>query len=260
MKFNLLKTILLFLLIGMSAETLHAQGRLIRKIQQRAEDKAVDKIFGDSDKKDDPETKRYEDEASEPTRHRKGGGLEKDIPDVNQNILDAESAYEARKFAEAKAAIRQALWGVELGIGQNILNSLPKTVEGLNADTDEDRVSSTGIGFVGLVIERMYKGSNDMELKASIGNDAALLGLAGVYMASGMYVNTTDDTDQKQIRYQEHRGIITYDDYEGYTLSVSFGQSSVFVVRGTNFETEGQFMAAANTFDINTIKKELGEQ
>jgi hypothetical protein len=144
-------------------------------------------------------------------------------------------------------------------MGQQLLASLPEKVSGLSFQPDEDRVSSTGIGFVGLVIERTYNDGKDKQLKASIGNDAALLGLAGIYMAGGMY-QTTDETNQKQIRFQDHRGAITYDDYEGYTLSVPFGQSSIFLVKGTNFEDESQFMSAAGNIDINTIKRELGEQ
>jgi hypothetical protein len=257
MKTILTRFSMLLILFFLGINTIEAQGRLIRKIQQKAEDKIIEDIFNDSDKK---ETETLDDgtESSSSTRHRKGGGLSQDTPDVLQYISDAENAFEAQKFSEAKSAIRQALWGVELGIGHNILNSLPDDVEGLKKNESEDRVSSTGIGFVGLVIERVYQGSDDMELRASIGNDSGLLGLAGMYMAEGMY-QTTDDANHKQIRFQEHRAYIEYNDDEGYTLGVPFGQSSVFVLIGSNFDSEKDFLSAANKFDIEKIKKELGE-
>jgi hypothetical protein len=259
MKKNLVKILMLLLICSLASPAANAQGRLIRKIQERAEDKAVDKIFGESDKKESPDSRPYESESSQTTRNRKGAGLTKDTPDVIQNINDADRAFEASKFSESKSAIRNALWGVELGIGQNVLKSMPEKVDGMDALTDEDRVSSTGFGFVGFVIERSYRDGKEKQLQAAIGSDAALLGMAGMYMAGGMY-QTTDETNQKQIRFQEHRASIHYDDYEGYTLSVPFGQSSIFLVKGKNFEDESQFMSAAGSFDMNTIKRELGEQ
>lgn len=267
MKAIVLKTVLLVFLACLGAETVHAQGRLIRKIQEKTEDRIIDEIFKDQKKPDEnvgretpgtPAGRDYDDATG--TRNRRGGGLSQDVPDVPQNISDAEKAFSAQKYAEAKAAIRQALWGVELGIGQNILKSLPESVDGLQAQKERDRVSSTGIGFVGLVIERSYQGKDDVELQTSIGNDAAMLGLAGMYLASGAYVQSTDETNAKQIRFQEHQAFIQYDEYTGYTLSASFGQSSILVLTGVNFDSENQFMAAANNFDIEKIKKELGEQ
>ncbi len=246
-----------------AAVTLNAQGTLIRKMKEKVEQKVVDEIFKD-DKKDGQNTPtptpNPNPESSSSTRNRKGAGLSQDVPDVNQNIADANLAFDAKKYSEAKAALRQAVWGVELEIGQKILKSLPETVEGLKTDPEQDRVSSSGYGFVGLIIERVYLGKDDKELRAMIGNDAALLGMANMYMASGAYMNTSDMKNQKQIRYKDHNANIRYDDSEGYTLSVAFGQSSVFVITGANFDSEKNFMAAANVFDLNSIKKELGVQ
>jgi hypothetical protein len=259
MKKLLTRATILLLLTSLGVASAHAQGRLIRKLQDKAEDKIIEDIFKDSEKDKGTKTISTDDDASSPTRNRKGGGLSQEAPDVNQHIADAEIAFNKKSYSEAKAEVRQALWGVELEIGKKILLSLPESVEGLQKVDSEDRVTSTGVGFVGLVIERVYQGKEDMELRTSIGNDAALLGLAGVYMVGGMY-QTTDETNQKQIRFQEYKAFIEYDDYEGYSLSVPFGQSSIFVLRGANFETENQFMAAANNFDLKKIKKELGEQ
>jgi hypothetical protein len=259
MKKLLTRATILLLLICLGLASAHAQGRLIRKLQDKAEDKIIEDIFGDSEKDKGKETTITENEADSPTRNRKGGGLSQETPDVSQHIADAETAFNKKSYSEAKAEVRQALWGVELEIGKKILLSLPESVEGMQKVESEDRVTSTGVGFAGLVIERVYQGEEDMELRTSIGNDAALLGLAGMYMVGGMY-QTTDETNQKQLRFKEHKAFIEYDDYEGYTLSVPFGQSSIFVLKGANFETENQFMAAANNFDLEKIKKELGEQ
>ncbi|MFW5657767.1 MAG: hypothetical protein ACOC0C_09125, partial [Bacteroidota bacterium] len=112
--------------------------------------------------------------------------------------------------------------------------------------------------FVGLIIERTYQ-NDDQELSVSIGNDAGLLSATNMYLSSGAYASSTGD-DYKRIQYQENPGIIEYDDYDGYTLSVPFGQSSIFVLNGKNFASEEAFMKAADAFNMNDIKNQLSEK
>ena len=122
-----------------------------------------------------------------------------------------------------------------------------------------DNVASGSIGFVGLIIERMYRG-NDQQLKVTVGNDAALLTSVNMYLSSGSYASSTEEQNHKQLKFKEYRGVLSYDDYSGYTLSVPFGQSSIFVAEGVNFANEQEIIAAANEFDIEKIKNEFGEQ
>lgn len=246
---------LFFLQAGLSE--LYGQGRLLRRLQEEAERKAIEEIFG---REQESESRRAEGDDASSARNRRGSGLTQSVPDVNQHIDEAREAYSASRYSSAKAALRQAMWGVELEMGQQVLASLPATIGGLPYNSQRDRVSSTGVGFVGLVIERVYAGGDDMELSLSIGNDSGLFSLARMVATSGMYVTSTDDANQKQVRFQEHNAYIQYDDYDGYLLSVPFGQSSIFLLKGVNYDTEEQFMAAANQFNIQSIKQKLGEQ
>lgn len=251
-------SILVFTLVMLS-ESLYSQGRLLRRLQEQTEERIINEIVG--------EPNRSEERREEPDRsdrmdgqNRRGAGLDREIPDVNRNITEAGEFYESKDFIGSKTSVRNALWGIELEIGQKVLASMPNSVEGLDKLESEDQVSSMGAGFVGLIIARRYEGRDDVRLDVTIGNDSAILGVAGLYMYEGMYVQEVDQPDVKQIRFQEHRAHIRYDDYDGYTLSVPFGQSSVFMLNGKNFDNESQFMAVANQFSMNTIKKELGDE
>ncbi|MFW5707336.1 MAG: hypothetical protein ACOCX0_05005 [Bacteroidota bacterium] len=253
----IIRVCILIFLTGIAVESLHSQSRLIRRLQEKTEERIVNEILGESEEK----KAEREEESKQMHRgeNRKGAGLDMEAPDVKRFIAEAEESWKASDYIMAKSSVRDALWGVEIEIGKKVLESMPKEVEGLAHLASEDRVSSAGAGFVGLIIERIYEGG-DQQLRVSIGNDSALLGLAGIYMRDGGQWQTTDETNQKQIRFQEQRAVISYTDYDGYTLSVPFGQSSVFVLNGINFENESQFMAAANSFSINQIKKELGDE
>jgi hypothetical protein len=240
--------LMLFLITG---HQVYSQG-VLKKIKDKAEDKVVEGIFG---KEKETETNtESSDQGSSSVTNKGGAGLSNTSPDVKQNIGDAESALKDKKFTEARSAIRQALLGVEMEMGKKVLEGLPNSVNGLNKVDEEDRVTSASIGFVGLIIERVYR-NDDKELKFTVGNDAALL--APVNMSA--YVASTDQ-NQKQVKYKGYNGVLEYNEGSGYKLSVPFGQSSVMILEGVNYANEQEIMSSAEEFDIDKIKKELGEQ
>ncbi len=248
-----------FLLLMFGISGVHAQGRLLRRIQEEAEKRAVEEIFKGKET-EAPAPAESSEESRRTATNRRGTGLSGTTPDVTQSITNAEASLASSDYKAAKNALREALWGVELEIGHKVLRALPETVVNLKVDPSGDKVTSSGIGFIGLLIERFYQGGDEKELSLSIGNDAALLGVANLYMAGGYYQQSTDQANMKQIRFQNHQGYIQFEEYSGYTLSVPFGQSSIFVLKGTNFETENEFTAAANQFKLEEIKQKLGVQ
>jgi len=147
----------------------------------------------------------------------------------------------------------------EMEIGEEILKGLPTSISNLPKLDEEDRVTSSGIGFVGLMIERTYRDA-DKQLKVTVGNDSGLLSAANMYLMSGAYGTSSTDQSHKTVRVNDYRGVLEYDDYSGYKLSVPFGQSSIMVLEALNFEREAEIMSAAEKIDIENIKKTLGEQ
>jgi hypothetical protein len=189
-----------------------------------------------------------------------GGGLITTPPDVKQNLTDAETAFKASSYGEARYAVQQAMLGVELEIGNKVLKSLPETVSGLPKQAEQDQVTSTGWGWAGLTIQRQYL-KGDKELKATIANNAAWMSAVNMYLANGGYAQQTNGQQNwKQIKVKGYRGVIEYDDSSGYKISVPIGQSSLIVWEGINFSSEQDMMNAANTFDIDGIKNMLGEK
>lgn len=262
MKKPVLTIFMLITVIFLAGMDTNAQA-FLKKLQERAEDEAIDAIFG-KDKQGESSSSQSTSSSSSSSSsgsvsNTRGGGLSSTRADVVALIGTAESSFDSKKYKDARNAIRQAILGVELEIGEKILNDLPGSIAGLSAITDEDNVTSSGIGFVGLIIERTYR-EGDQEFKVGIGNDSGWLSAANMYMASGAYASSSADQGHKQITFQGHQGVIEYDEYSGYKLSVPFGQSSVMVTEGVNFGTEEEFMSANEKLDIEKFKKQLGEQ
>lgn len=258
------KTIFILLTIflgSLAGQQAMAQGKFLKKLKNKAEDKAIEKVFGEEEKNNT--TNPYGTAGSSGSnanspRNTTGGGLTTEAPDVMANIEDAEGNFDKKQYADARFAVRQAILGIELEIGNNILEGFPKSINGLPAVKDEDLVASTGIGFVGLVIERTYR-EGDKQFKVTVGNETALMGGVSMYMASGAYVNTQDQ-GHKSVKVGDNRGVIEFDESTGYRLTVPFGQSSVMITEGINFETEDEMMSATEEVGLDNIKKELGEE
>ena len=242
---------LIFLVAG-SFEQADAQ-RFIRKLKNKTEDKVIESMFGEDDKNQDPAR-------SDSPANTRGSGLSAEEIDVMKNIDDAETAFNDKQYSNSRSSIRKAIQGVELEIGENILEGLPEEVSGLPILEDDDQVTSSGIGFVGLIIERTYRKGNQ-DFRVTIGNDAGLLAATRMYLGSGAYASSNaEEEGYKQTEFKGNEAIIEYDDHSGYKLSVPFGQSSILITEGVNFDTEGDFMEASNTIDIDDIMKKLGEQ
>jgi hypothetical protein len=191
-----------------------------------------------------------------------GGGLKNTPPpDVNQQIADAETAHTAGNYSDARYSIQQALMGVEIQIGQLVLKSLPPVIDKLPKDTLQDKVASTQWGWNNMTIERIYTDKKDKQLKITIGNNAIYSGFANAFFMNA-YSQQADANNQKskQVKVKGNKAIIEYDDSKGYTLIMPMGQSSMIVWECVNFADENEVMAAANSFDIDGIKKMMGEK
>lgn len=244
-----------------------AQG-LVGKLKQKAADaaekalekKAEEKTGIDSGTENQSQTSQSSGDSTSRPTNKGGGGLVSTPPDVNQNLSDAESAYKSGNYGEARYAVQQAMLGVEMEIGQKVLASLPESVSGLPKIAEADQVTSTGYGWAGLTIAREYR-KDEKELKATIANNSAWMSAVNMYLANGGYSQTTGGQQNwKQTKVKGHRAIIEYDESTGYKLSVPLGQSSLIVFEGINYASEQEMMSAANNFDIDGIKKMLGEK
>ncbi len=253
----------------------HAQvtNRLKQRVGNNAERKAnqeIDKLF--SGKKKDTGTNQGGtngntnqngqggNRGNNPSNNS-GGGLISTPPDVDQNLKDAEVAYRKNSYGEARYAVQQAMLGVELEIGNKILESLPASISGLNKEADADQVTSTGWGWAGLTIQREYSDGKDKQLRVIIANNSVWMAGVNSYLSSGGYAQQTGgEQNWKQTKVKGNRAIIEFDKSSGYKLSVPLGQSSIIVYEGVNFASEPEMMKAAEAVDIDRIKKELGEQ
>ena len=261
--------------------TVGTQAQVLNRLKQKAENKTeqkagneIDKLFGGKKKNQTPGGQQggakgpggqgqnnVGEEGGNGNPSNKGGaGLISTPPDVKQNLADAEVAYKKNSYGEARYAVQQAMLGVELEIGNKILKSLPESVNGLFKEVESDKVTSTGWGWAGLTITREYSDKKDKQFTATIANNSVMMMGVNAYLSGGYAQQTSGQQNWKQTKVKGYKAMIEDNEGSGYKLTVPIGQSSVIVFEGINFATEPDMMKAAEMFDIDAIKKELGEQ
>ena len=149
-----MRKITAFLLLGgcLCFNATHAQ--FLKKLKQKAE-QAIGTAADANTQQTTNNNAQTTSSGNGSNPSNKGGqGLISTPPDVKENLSTAEATFGQGKYSEARYAVQQAMLGVELQIGQQILKSLPESIGDLKADTKADQVTSTGWGWAGLTIQR----------------------------------------------------------------------------------------------------------
>lgn len=246
------------------------QGQFLKKLKEKANDavnKVVENKTGVSNETESANNASESQNQTNSTNSNKpvnkgGAGLKNTAPpDVNAAMDNAGKSFSAKDYSDARYEVQQALMGIEIQLGRELLKSLPDAVDGLQKDTTEDKVVSTQWGWNNMTIQRVYSDKKDKQLTVTIGNNMLYAGLVNAYFGNAYAVQAnSQDQNVKQVKVQGNKAIISYEDSKGYSLVVPIGQSSMIVWECINFANEDEVMAAANAFKIDDIKKSLGEK
>ena len=202
-----------------------------------------------------------DEEEEVPTNDPKGPnrkGKKLSPPDVDLHINNAEDALEAGNYSLARQEARQAILGVEIQLGNQVLEAMPTQVLNMDYRPNQDELYSTGAGFVGLIIARKYQGG-DQYASASIVNNSTLMTFYTSALGQGTYSQTQEE-GTKPVVVQGMKGLLRFDGDNQYELGIPIGQVSLFMLECNNFEDEAEVLKAANEFDLATYKSILGEQ
>lgn len=244
-----------------------SNAQLLKKLKEKANnaiekkiDKKVEEKTGISSG-DNTNASQPGNSGSRPA-NTKGSGLKNtEPPDVVAAIDNAGKSFDSKSYSDARYSVQQALIGIELQLGRQLLKSLPATVDGLSADTSQDKVVSTQWGWNNLTIQRIYSDGKDKQMTLTIGNNLLYMGLVNAYFNNAYAVQANaNEQNAKQVKVQNNKALITYEADKGYSLIVPVGQSSMVVWEDVNFANEDEVMSAANKFNIEDIKKSLGEK
>jgi len=246
-----------------------SEAQLLKKLKEKANktvNEMVDKKIGNESSSGNAGEQNNTINSGNVSNHptnRGGGGLKNTAPpDVNAAMDDAAKSFSAKDYSDARYSLQQAMVGIEIQLGRELLKNLPGSVDNLQKDSLEDKVMSNQWGWSNLTIQRIYSDGKDKQLTITIGNNLLYTGLINAYFGNVYSVQSNGENEQnaKQIKVQGNKALITYDDAKGYTVIVPLGQTSTVAWECINFKDEDEVMKAVNNFKIDDIKKLLGEK
>jgi hypothetical protein len=179
-------------------------------------------------------------------------------PDVNKSIADAETAYKSKSFDDTRFNIQQALIGIELGIGYQILDSMPKNIDGLDYKSEDDQVMSGGSGFAGFHVERSYYKS-EKSMDVNILNNEAMISGLNMALSNPAYMNSANN-NQKSVKVGNYRAVMSAEENGSFSLSIPLGQSTLISMSFQEYKDENEVLQSAQKINIESIKTMLGEQ
>ena len=249
----LCKVLALLMVISMAVPTSSSA-----QIFQRLKKKATEMILGEDEKEQSaPETSS----STKYSNGKKVKGKKLSPPDVQTLLSNASTSLDAKNYSALRYEIKQAMLGVELEIGYQILESMPKSIdnEKIMYIENADEVISTGAGFIGLAIGRQYE-DDVRNINARIVNNSAMLTFYNGFLTGSTYHSSSNEVEHKAVTIQGMKGAIHFNGDNKYELGVPLGQSSIFLLDCYNCTDENVLMSIANQFNLLDFKVKLGEQ
>ena len=250
MKFLYVLTVILFLGLmpgqvnGQTLRNLKKGGQLLKKVLTDEPESTTD---DSSDEEDDRSVSAGSSKGDQ--RSRKF-----DAPDINKNIEEAISSYQSDSYSASRHATQQALVGVQLEIGNKLLTTLPKSVNNIDYNPDEDGVVSVGSGFIGMDINRLYENDDSRISLHIVSNNGLVMSGAKASLASVSMASSDDD--YKVITVQGYKVLLEIEE-DSFQISIPLGETTLFGLDCNACQTESDVTEAINAFDLKEIENTL---
>lgn len=172
--------------------------------------------------------------------------------DFAKDIAAAKVSYASGNLADAHFSLEQSIQELDMIVGKEILNILPKDFNGTISDEKQDQVAAN-IGFVGATVHRQYgdKGSS-VEIISNSPLIATLNSFLNMPILGGMMRNSTT----KVVKVNGYKSRLekdgeNTDGTSNYTLQIPLKSALITVTaKGTD---ENKVLSFANTIPIDKI-------
>ncbi len=190
---------------------------------------------------------------------------------IDSYIKEAQGFITQKNYKQAQMSLQDAINELNSLVAKQLIESLPKEINGLKAVEGEEIINGNAIGMMGsgMQITKNYHNESKKEIEAE------LMIIANSPMLSGLNMFLTNPgmlgQGQKSARVGARRAIIKtesedYTDEKGASkqiqvceIQIPLSQTLItFKTRG--FATEQEALAFASKFDLDKIKTLLGEQ
>lgn len=172
--------------------------------------------------------------------------------DFAKNLSDAKASYSSGKLADAHFSLEQAIQEIDMIVGKEILEMLPKDFNDQDAKLKEDQVAAN-VGFVGATVHREYGDSGtQVEIISNSPLIATLNSFLNMPMLGGMMRNSTT----KVVKINGYKARLekdgeNEDGSSNYTLQIPM-KSALITVTAKKME-ENKILSFASNLPLDKI-------
>ncbi len=176
--------------------------------------------------------------------------------DFTKAMANAKAAYSAGKLEETHFALQQAMQEVDITIGKEVLNLLPKKIDVMETIVKEDNVGSN-VGYAGATIHRAYIKA-DRKADISIISNSPLVAMMNTTLNTPLLGGFMNDNNTKTVKVQGYKGrlerqINSSNNKTDYELQIPLG--SALITFKVDDCTDSQILSFAETIPLQQVAK-----
>ena len=178
--------------------------------------------------------------------------------ELSSHLSEAKTSYNSGNYEDARFALQQSMVKLDEVVGREILLKMPAQVNSLNVNQDDDNVSGSSMGYMGVYIRRSYGTPESKSLDVEVITNSPMLGMVNSFLTNPLMAGMAG-SDQKVVKIQNFKSLISKKDdgngiTTGYDIQVPISDSMItFNCDGITSENEA--IQIANQFDISGISK-----
>ncbi len=177
--------------------------------------------------------------------------------DLKQQIDAAAKAAAQKNYKDVNFNLQQAMATLATVIGNEVLNVLPKDVNGLKSATTDDRVNNGGMMFAaGSSIERTYRsGDGAQSIEFKVMANSPLVATLGMMLSNPMYMQASGNSGEKVISIGGKRALLKMDkDNKSAELQIVSGSTLYTINANGMINSEADATAIVSKFDFTKIE------
>ena len=172
--------------------------------------------------------------------------------DIDAYLADAGTKYSSEDYEGSRFELQRSLTELDIVIGKKILEMLPTSLAGAEADSEADEYIANSAGFAGVYISRNYEDpSSDKKININMVDDSPMMAIVSQFINTPMMVGMSG---KKSIKIDGYKGMLeASDNADGteYTINIPSNQSMITMsFRGTS---ESEAIQSANQIPVGDI-------
>jgi hypothetical protein len=172
--------------------------------------------------------------------------------DFGKNLGAAKASYSSGKLADAHFSLEQAIQELDMIVGKEILNMLPKDLNGQPAIEKDDQVSAN-IGFIGATIHRKY---GDKDSQVEIISNSPMIATLNSIMNMPLLGGMMRDSNTKVVKVNGYKCRLekeTESTNSGPSYTLQIPLKSALITITAKETDENKILSFAQTIPIDKI-------